>query len=158
MARDDVQEYVFAALDRLLDENDISFLKWDMNRHFSEPGWPRAARDGAEEDLGEVHAQRLRDHRPAAREASRRSRSSRCSGGGGRVDLGILERVEQVWTSDNTEAFDRLRIQEGFTPGLHAEGDDGVGDRRAEHERPRDAAAASASSSRCRARSASAEI
>ena len=38
-----------------------------------------------------------------------------CSGGGGRVDLGMLERVDQVWTSDNTEAFDRLRIQEGFT-------------------------------------------
>ena len=38
-----------------------------------------------------------------------------CSGGGGRVDLGILRRVDEVWTSDNTEAFDRLRIQEGFT-------------------------------------------
>jgi alpha-galactosidase len=31
------------------------------------------------------------------------------------VDLGILTRVEQVWTSDNTDAFDRLRIQEGFS-------------------------------------------
>ena len=38
-----------------------------------------------------------------------------CSGGGGRVDLGILARVDQVWTSDNTEAFDRLRIQDGFS-------------------------------------------
>ena len=38
-----------------------------------------------------------------------------CSGGGGRVDFGILKRVDQVWTSDNTEAFDRLGIQEGFT-------------------------------------------
>jgi alpha-galactosidase len=38
-----------------------------------------------------------------------------CAGGGGRVDLGILSRVEQVWTSDNTDAFDRLRIQEGFS-------------------------------------------
>ena len=38
-----------------------------------------------------------------------------CSGGGGRVDLGILQRVEEVWPSDNTEAFDRLRIQEGFS-------------------------------------------
>jgi alpha-galactosidase len=37
-----------------------------------------------------------------------------CSGGGGRVDLNILTRVDQVWTSDNTEAFDRLRIQDGF--------------------------------------------
>ena len=38
-----------------------------------------------------------------------------CSGGGGRVDLGILQRVEQVWPSDNTDAYDRLRIQEGFS-------------------------------------------
>jgi alpha-galactosidase len=36
-----------------------------------------------------------------------------CSGGGGRIDLGILKRVEQAWTSDNT--FDRLTLQDGFT-------------------------------------------
>ena len=39
-----------------------------------------------------------------------------CSGGGGRLDLGILQRVDEVWTSDNTEAFDRLR----HPGGLHA--------------------------------------
>ena len=38
-----------------------------------------------------------------------------CSGGGGRVDLGVLQRTDEVWPSDNTEAFDRLRIQRGFT-------------------------------------------
>ncbi len=38
-----------------------------------------------------------------------------CGSGGGRVDLGILSRVEQVWPSDNTDAFDRLSIQEGFS-------------------------------------------
>ena len=38
-----------------------------------------------------------------------------CSGGGGRVDMGILQYFDQVWTSDNTDAFDRLRIQEGFS-------------------------------------------
>ena len=38
-----------------------------------------------------------------------------CSGGGGRIDLGILQRVDEVWPSDNTDAFDRLRIQEGFS-------------------------------------------
>jgi len=43
-----------------------------------------------------------------------------CSGGGGRIDLGILKRVEEVWTSDNTEAFDRLRIQEGFSEAYAA--------------------------------------
>jgi alpha-galactosidase len=36
------------------------------------------------------------------------------------VDLGILQRVDEVWTSDNTEAFDRLRIQEGFSQAYPA--------------------------------------
>jgi alpha-galactosidase len=38
-----------------------------------------------------------------------------CSGGGGRIDLGMLARADQVWVSDNTDAFDRIRIQEGFS-------------------------------------------
>ena len=42
MARDDVKEYIFGVLDKLLSENNIRFFKWDMNRHFSEPGWPEA--------------------------------------------------------------------------------------------------------------------
>jgi alpha-galactosidase len=43
-----------------------------------------------------------------------------CSGGGGRVDLGVLRYVDEFWTSDNTEAFDRLRIQEGFSQAYAA--------------------------------------
>ena len=43
-----------------------------------------------------------------------------CSGGGGRIDLGVLGYVDEVWTSDNTEAFDRLRIQEGFSQAYAA--------------------------------------
>src|SRR5262249_5820941 len=43
-----------------------------------------------------------------------------CSGGGGRIDLGVLRLVDEVWTSDNTEAFDRLRIQEGFSEAYAA--------------------------------------
>ncbi len=38
-----------------------------------------------------------------------------CSGGGGRADLGILARTDQVWTSDNTDPHDRALIQEGFS-------------------------------------------
>ena len=38
-----------------------------------------------------------------------------CSGGGGRVDLGILRYTDEVWPSDNTDALDRLDIQYGFT-------------------------------------------
>ena len=38
-----------------------------------------------------------------------------CSGGGGRVDLGILQYTDEVWPSDNTDPFDRLAQQDGFT-------------------------------------------
>jgi alpha-galactosidase len=38
-----------------------------------------------------------------------------CAGGGGRVDLGILARTDQVWTSDNTDPVDRVAIQHGFS-------------------------------------------
>lgn len=38
-----------------------------------------------------------------------------CAGGGGRVDLGILARTDQAWTSDNTDAADRIAIQNGFS-------------------------------------------
>jgi len=114
LARKDVQEYVFAALDRLLTENEIRFFKWDMNRHFSEPGWPAVSPEEQKKVWVEypraVYAimDRLKARHPGVEIES-------CSGGGGRVDLGMLEHVEEVWTSDNTEAFDRLRIQEGFT-------------------------------------------
>ena len=39
MARDDVKEYIFGVLDKMLSENNIKYIKWDMNRHFGEPGW-----------------------------------------------------------------------------------------------------------------------
>jgi alpha-galactosidase len=114
LARDDVKEYIFTVLDRLLAENHIKFIKWDMNRHFSEPGWPEVPVPEQKKiwvkyvtNLYEI-IDRLRAKHPQLEIEA-------CSGGGGRVDLGILSRVEQVWTSDNTEAFDRLRIQEGFT-------------------------------------------
>ena len=38
-----------------------------------------------------------------------------CSGGGGRIDLGIMALTDQVWASDNTDPVDRLLIQDGFT-------------------------------------------
>jgi alpha-galactosidase len=114
MARQDVKEYIFGVLDKILSENNIKYIKWDMNRHFSEPGWPEVPIPEQKEiwvkyvrNVYEI-IDRLRARHPSLEIES-------CSGGGGRVDLGILERVNEVWTSDNTEAFDRLGIQEGFS-------------------------------------------
>jgi alpha-galactosidase len=114
LARQDVRDYVFGFLDKLLNENDIVFLKWDYNRNWSEPGWPAVAPDEQKkvyvkyiENLYSI-LQELRAKHPKVEIES-------CSGGGGRVDLGILRYTDEVWPSDNTDPFDRLTIQDGFT-------------------------------------------
>ena len=115
MARSDVRDYIFEALDRLLVENPkIAFLKWDMNRNFSEPGWPEAP-VAQQKELWVAYTRNVYEIMDRLRRKHPKLEIESCSGGGGRVDLGILSRVEEVWTSDNTDAYDRLRIQEGFT-------------------------------------------
>ena len=116
LAREDVKAYIYDFMDKLLGENNIKFIKWDMNRHFTEPGWPEAATLEQKEiwvrhtlTIYEV-VKRLKEKYPAVVFES-------CSGGGGRVDLGILKHMDECWPSDNTDAFDRLKIQEGFSFG-----------------------------------------
>jgi alpha-galactosidase len=114
LARPDVRAYLLGFLDKLLTENDIAFLKWDYNRNWSEPGWdqiPPAEQKRVYVDytrnLYGILAE-LRHRHPKVEIES-------CSGGGGRVDLGILQYVDEVWPSDNTDPFDRLTQQDGFT-------------------------------------------
>jgi alpha-galactosidase len=114
LARREVREHLFAVLDGLLAQNEISFIKWDMNRPFSEPGWPEAPKE-RQREVWVRHARgvyeilkRLREKHPGVAFES-------CSSGGGRVDLGILRYADQIWTSDNTDPFDRLKIQEGYS-------------------------------------------
>jgi alpha-galactosidase len=114
LARRDVRDHLFRVLDDLLTHNDIAFLKWDYNRNWSEPGWP----EQKPEDQQKVYVtyvqnlywilQHLREKHPKLEIES-------CSGGGGRVDLGIMRLTDEVWPSDNTDPFDRLSIQDGFT-------------------------------------------
>lgn len=114
LAREDVRAYVYGFLDKLLRENDIAFLKWDYNRNWSEPGWPAA---GPEAEKN-VYVDFIRNYYSVLRELKEKHPSveiESCSGGGSRVDLGVLSLVDEVWPSDNTDAFDRLRIQHGFT-------------------------------------------
>jgi len=114
LARPDVRDYIEGFLDKLLTENDIAFLKWDYNRNWSEPGWDQVSID----EQRRVYVQftrnlysilaKLREKHPKVEIES-------CSGGGGRVDLGILQFTDEVWPSDNTDPFDRLSMQDGFT-------------------------------------------
>src|SRR5246127_4360974 len=114
LARTDVRDYVLDFLDKLVTENDIAFLKWDYNRNWSEPGWdqlPPAEQKRVYVDftrnLYAILAELQKRHPKLEIES--------CSGGGGRVDLGILKYTDEVWPSDNTDPFDRLTQQDGFT-------------------------------------------
>lgn len=118
LARPDVQEYLIQSLSSLLSENDIAFIKWDMNRNVSEAGWPDAPGDPrqvwVEYTRGVYHVwNTLRTRFPNIVWQS-------CSGGGGRADAGILHLADQIWPSDNTSALARLRIQEGFSQAYPA--------------------------------------
>jgi len=122
LARPEVKDYVFNFLDKLVSENDIAFLKWDYNRNWSEPGWPEASfRDAGHPDIAaqkEIYIRfvdNLYDVLAKLRAKHPKLEIESCSGGGGRVDLGILRYTDEVWPSDNTDALDRLTIQDGFT-------------------------------------------
>src|ERR1700720_2457587 len=114
LARPDVRDYVEGFLDKLLTENDIAFLKWDYNRNWSEPGWDAVPVEEQKEvyvkyvnNLYSILADLRKKHPKVEIES--------CSGGGGRVDLGILRYTDEVWPSDNTDPYDRLSMQDGFT-------------------------------------------
>jgi alpha-galactosidase len=118
LARTDVQKYIIDVLDKLLTKYNIAFIKWDMNRGASEPGWPEAPGDPRELWVryvtGVYHVWgELRKRHPKVIWQS-------CASGGGRADFGILHLADQIWTSDNTEATSRLNIQEGFSQYLPA--------------------------------------
>jgi alpha-galactosidase len=117
LARKDVQDYLIALIDDLLAKHNIRFIKWDMNRNVSEPGWqdqdePRAIWVRYVEGLYRVWGT-LREHHPDVIWQS-------CSGGGGRADLGIMQFADQVWISDMTEPTMRLQIQEGYSQAYPA--------------------------------------
>ncbi|MFN3990586.1 MAG: alpha-galactosidase [Erythrobacter sp.] len=96
MARAEVREYLFGALDALLREHAIAYLKWDHNRTLfpAAPGQTQG-----------FYA--LLD---ALRAAHPQVEIESCASGGGRIDYGVLSRATRVWPSDNNDAIERLRI------------------------------------------------
>jgi alpha-galactosidase len=114
LARPDVRDYIAGFLDKLLTEYDIAFLKWDYNRNWSEPGWDQMPPD----EQKKVYVEFIRNLYSILAELHKKHPKveiESCSGGGARVDLGILRYVDEVWPSDNTDPFDRLVLQDGFS-------------------------------------------
>lgn len=113
--RADVREHIFAAIDALLRDHAIAYLKWDMNRDVSQPGGAdgRAAANAHVVGLYAV-LDRLRAAHPRVEIES-------CASGGGRADYGVLARTDRIWTSDSNDALDRLAIQRGASHFFPAE-------------------------------------
>ncbi|NCB51610.1 MAG: alpha-galactosidase [Clostridia bacterium] len=101
--RPEVREYIVASVGGVLDSAEISYVKWDMNRHMAGMDGAFAHRYilGLYEVLGRIFGPR-----PEILLES-------CSSGGNRFDLGMLCFSPQIWLSDNTDPIERLDIQKG---------------------------------------------
>ncbi|MGN1160842.1 MAG: alpha-galactosidase [Candidatus Fimenecus sp.] len=112
MTREDVQEYVFNCLHTLLSEHNIKYIKWDMNRPFSETG---AENLECPQMLWYLHTKAVYDIVDKLKALHPDVAIESCASGGGRTDYGALMHFDQVWTSDNTDAIDRMVIQKGYS-------------------------------------------
>lgn len=109
LGRPEVCDYLYQCLHDLLAAYDIAFIKWDYNRSQTEPG------SVSGKELWLRHVAGVYDIMDRLRHEYPHLSIQSCSSGGGRVDASVLARTDQVWTSDNTDALTRVRIQEGFS-------------------------------------------
>lgn len=108
LALPQVRDYLFGALDALLREVPIGYLKWDHNRDLAPAG-------GAAQVLGTYDLlARLRAAHPGVEIEG-------CAGGGGRSDAGLVPYVHRFWTSDNIDAVSRVAMQRAFLNWLPPE-------------------------------------
>ncbi|MBB6729855.1 alpha-galactosidase [Cohnella zeiphila] len=106
----EVKAFVLDFMTELLSTYEIKFIKWDMNRTVTEPGAPESAGPVWQKHVDHLYAiwAELRARFPDVEFET-------CAGGGSRIDLGMLRFADQAWISDNTDARDRLAMQEGFS-------------------------------------------
>jgi alpha-galactosidase len=112
LSRSDVQDYIIERVSAILSKANISYVKWDMNRPMTEYG----SLELASEHQSELnHRYILGLYRVLDEITSRFPEVlfESCAGGGGRFDPGMLYYMPQTWTSDDTDAVERLKIQYG---------------------------------------------
>ncbi len=112
VSRKEVQDYIINVVSNILKSASITYVKWDMNRSMTEIGSgvqvPERQKETAHRYILGVY--RVMDE---ITKAYPNVLFESCSGGGGRFDPGILYYMPQTWTSDDTDAVERLTIQYG---------------------------------------------
>jgi alpha-galactosidase len=111
-SRQDVRDYIVKVITDMLASSPITYVKWDMNRNMTEIG---SAQLPPERQRETAHRYMLGLYEVMERITSAFPNVlfESCSGGGGRFDPGMLYYMPQTWTSDNTDAVERLKIQYG---------------------------------------------
>jgi alpha-galactosidase len=113
-SRPEVVDFVFDQVSKILDQANIEYIKWDMNRSLCD------CFSRNTEDQGRImHDYVLGLYDFLERLVTRYPNLllEGCSGGGGRFDAGMLYYTPQIWCSDNTDAIDRIKIQYGTSFG-----------------------------------------
>ncbi len=111
-SRDEVCDYIIDVMSELFSSASISYVKWDMNRNMTEIA---SATQTAKRQRETAHRYMLGLYRVLETITTRFPDIlfEGCAGGGGRFDAGMLYYYPQIWTSDNSDAVERLFIQEG---------------------------------------------
>jgi alpha-galactosidase len=112
MSRPEVVDHLFEALSAVLASAPISYVKWDMNRNITEP-WSAGLPADRQGELFHRYILGVYELYRRLTEAFPDILFESCAGGGGRFDPGMLAFAPQAWTSDNTDAVERLSIQWG---------------------------------------------
>lgn len=111
-----VQDYIIEKMSDVFSATDIKYVKWDMNRTFTD----YFSQDLPADQQGEVAHRYVLGLYRCMKELTQRFPHilfEGCSAGGNRFDLGILSYFPQIWASDDTDALCRLEIQTGYSYG-----------------------------------------
>lgn len=109
-----VRKYIIERIDAILGSAAIDYVKWDMNRPLSDAYSPCL------EEQGEFYHRYILGLYEVLEKLTQKYSDvlfEGCAAGGARFDLGILYYMPQIWTSDDTDAHERIAIQEGTSYG-----------------------------------------
>ena len=112
LSNPEVEEYAYESVARILRSAPIMYVKWDMNRQLSDLGSAYLSKEHGRELLHRYVLAVYRMQERLIKEFPDLLLEN-CSGGGGRFDPGMLYYSPQIWCSDDTDAVERLGIQEG---------------------------------------------
>ncbi|WP_283705966.1 alpha-galactosidase [Clostridium perfringens] len=111
-SRDEVVDHIYNQIEKLLSDYNISYVKWDMNRYITEC----YSKDKGANLQGTVYHKYILNVYKLYDKLTTRFPNilfESCSSGGARFDPGMLYYAPQTWTSDNTDAMERIKIQYG---------------------------------------------